>query len=209
MRGDEWREFDALSQLPIVNRAYWAKALDLIERARETRCQLPVRQLLAERPSCACSFRLAHAAATAPHILTPSLADIVRHGCAAHRHTLTLWHEPLSRALGALTQGEAEGEELERARSLALAFSKGHLPASFNYVDARLIERALPLVKFDEVEASPINLPPPPPTALPVIENEPIIEAEPIAGPEHWLDNLPGNPTALLDVMGESGRNAD
>jgi hypothetical protein len=210
MRGDEWREFEALSQLPIVNRAYWAKALDLIDRAREMRCQLPVRQLLTERPACDCSFRLAHLAdaSIAPQLLTASLTDIVRQGCTAHRHHLALWHEPLAHALGALTQGEEEMEGLERARALALAFSKGQLPVSFNYLDARLIERALPLVEFDEVESAPIVLPPPP-TALPVIENEPIIEVEVLAGPEHWLDNLPGNPTALVDVMGESGRNAD
>lgn len=207
MRGDEWREFEALSQLSIVNRAYWARAVNLIDRARQTRCQLPVRQLLVERPACDCSFRLAHN--VSPQLVMLSLADIVRHGCAAHRHTLALWREPLAHALGALTHEEGEPGLSERARALAATIAEGRLPASFNWVDARSIERALPFVEFVEVAPpAPLNLPPPP--ALPDIEHEPIIQAEPVvAGPEHWLDNLPGNPTALIDVIGESGRNAD
>ncbi len=211
MRGDEWREFEALSQLSIVNRAYWEKAVDLIDRARETRCRLPVGQLLNERPACHCSFRLAHAA-TAPQLVMLTLADIVRRGRAAHRHTLALWHEPLARALGTFTHGEEGAEEFERARSLVAAFSEGRLPVAFNWADARLIERALPLV--ESVEVAPSFIPSPLSTALPVVENGPIIQAETaaaaaVAGPEQWLDNLPGNPTSLIDVIGESGRNAD
>ena len=208
MRGDEWREFEALSQLSIVNRAYWEKALDLIDRAREMRCQLPVGQLLNERPACECSFRLSHAAIE-PQLVIQALTDIVRRGRAAHRHTLALWHEPLARALKALTHGEEESEELlERARALVAAIEEGRLPVAFNWVDARLIERALPLVEFVETEPSAIHSPLS--NALPVIENEPIIQAETIvAAPEQWLDNLPNNPTVLVDVIGESGRNAD
>jgi hypothetical protein len=36
-----------------------------------------------------------------------------------------------------------------------------------------------------------------------------IVDETPPAQPEQWLDNLPGNPPALLDFVGESGRNAD
>ncbi|MBA3805569.1 MAG: hypothetical protein H0X14_07650, partial [Acidobacteria bacterium] len=124
-------------------------------------------------------------------------------------HTLALWHEPLARALGTFTHGEEGAEEFERARSLVAAFSEGRLPITFNWADARLIERALPLVEF--VEVAPSSIPSSLSTALPVVENEPIIQAETaaVAGPEQWLDNLPGNPTTLVDVIGESGRNVD
>lgn len=208
MRGEEWREFEALSQLAIVNRVYWEKAVDLIDRTREMRCQLPVGQLLVQRPACECSFRLAHAA-IAPQLVMLSLTDIMRQGRVAHRHTLALWHEPLARALGSLTHGEEESDGLlERARALAAAFSEAQLPVAFNWADVRLIERALPLVEFVEAAPSSINIPLS--TALPVIEHEPIIQAEiTVTGPEQWLDNLPGNPTVLVDVIGESGRNAD
>jgi hypothetical protein len=207
LRGDDWREFEALSQLTIVNRTYWEKATDLIDRARAVRCQLPVDQLLMERPYCACSFRLAPA--VAPQLILPWLADVMRRGCQAHRHTLTLWARSLAQALLALTSVEKDQTSLARARHLVARFSEDALPDSFGWVDARLIERALSFVEFVEAEPSHFD-PPPPPAALPVSESEPIMEAEPVAArPEQWLDNLPGNPTALFDAIGESGRNAD
>jgi hypothetical protein len=207
LRGEDWREFEALSQLTIINRTYWDKATDLIDRARAVRCQLPVDQLLAERPYCACSFRLAPV--TAPQLILPWLADVMRRGGQAHRHTLTLWARPLAQAIAALTSVEKDQTSLARARHLVARFSEDALPDSFTWVDARLIERALSFVEFVEAEPSHIN-PPPAVAALPVSESEPIMEAEPVAArPEQWLDNLPGNPTALFDAIGESGRNAD
>lgn len=210
LRGDDWREFEALSQLTIVNRTYWDKATDLIDRSRAARCQLPVDQLLLERPYCACSFRLAPA--ISPQLILPWLADVMRRGCQAHRHTLALWSRPLAQSLAALTSVEKEKDQtsIERARYLSARFSEDALPDSFTWVDARLIERALSFVEFVEAAPSHVNPPPPPVAALPVSESEPIMEAEPVAArPEQWLDNLPGNPTALFDAIGESGRNAD
>ncbi|HVG31829.1 MAG TPA: hypothetical protein VM911_02055 [Pyrinomonadaceae bacterium] len=209
LRSDDWREFEALSQLTIVNRTYWDKATDLIDRARAARCQLPVDQLLMDRPYCACSFRLAPA--ITPQLILPWLADVMRRGCQAHRHTLTLWARSLSQALSALTSVEKDQTSIERARHLVARFSEDALPDSFTWVDARLVERALSFVEFTEAEPSHINPPlPAPVAALPVSESEPIMEAEPVAArPEQWLDNLPGNPTALFDAIGESGRNAD
>lgn len=207
LRGDDWREFEALSQLTIVNRTYWDKATDLIDRARAVRCQLPVDQLLLERPYCACSFRLAPA--ISPQLILPWLADVVRRGCKAHRQTLGLWARPLAQALDALTSVEKDQTSIERARHLSARFSQDALPDSFTWADARLLERALSYVDFVGAEPARVNAPPPP-AALPVGEREPIIEAEPVAArPEQWLDNLPGNPRALFDAIGESGRNAD
>ncbi|HEV2913130.1 MAG TPA: DUF6079 family protein [Pyrinomonadaceae bacterium] len=209
MRGEEWKEFEALSQLAIVNRGYWEEAVDLIDRARQLRCHLPVRHILQDRPACDCSFRLAHPAS--PQLIVPSLADVVGRGREAHRHTLLLWREPLAHALNVLAQGEGDEETAARARSLAAALIEGALAASFNWSDARLIEQALPYVEFAPARAAS----PPPlspslaPAALPVGEGEPIMQGQTTAPPEQWLDNLPGNPGALLDFVGESGRNAD
>jgi hypothetical protein len=208
LRGNEWQEFEALSQLTIVNRNYWDKATDLIDRARAARCLLPVDQLLMDRPYCACSFRLAPA--VAPQLILPWLADVMRRGCHAHRHTLTLWARSLSQALSSLISVEKDQASLERARHLVARFSEDALPDSFTWVDARLIERALSFMEFTEAQPSHVDPPQPPVAALPVSESEPIMEAEPVAArPEQWLDNLPGNPTALFDAIGESGRNAD
>jgi hypothetical protein len=135
----------------------------------------------------------------------PSLADVVGRGREAHRRTLMLWREPLARALQLLAQQEGNQQGTESARSLAAAFTEGSLPASINWPESRLIERALPFV-----ESAPVpTASPSPPAALPLSENEPIMQDEPNEPPGQWLDNLPGNPTALVDLVGESGRNAD
>ncbi|HYY58283.1 MAG TPA: DUF6079 family protein [Pyrinomonadaceae bacterium] len=206
LRGEEWKEFEALSQLAIVNRSYWEEALDLIDRARHLRCRLPVRQILLERPSCACSFRLAHPGS--PQLIAPSLADVVGRGREAHRHALLLWREPLAHALSLLAQQEGDERAAARARALAAALVEGKLDASFNWTDARLVERALPFIEFAPTART---APERSPAALTTGEGEPIMGDEtPAAQPEQWLDNLPGNPpTALLDFVGESGRNAD
>jgi Family of unknown function (DUF6079) len=203
LRSEEWKEFEALSHLPIVNRAYWEEAVDLIDRARRTRCLLPVRQLLAERPACDCSFRLS--VPVSPQLIVPALADVLGRGCEAHRRTLLLWREPLSRALSQLAAGEGDGAASARALMLADAFIEGALPASLIWSDARLIERALPLVESMAL----LRTPAPTPAALPEPAAEPIMQDEPAPPAEQWLDNLPGNPPAHLDFVAESGRNAD
>jgi hypothetical protein len=202
LRGQEWKEFEALSHLPIVNRAYWEEAVDLIDRARRMRCQLPVRQMLAERPGCACSFRLA--LPVSPQLIVPALADVLGRGCEAHRQTLLLWREPLSYAFLQLARTESDSEVSARAETLAIAFSEGALPASLSWSDARLIERALPMIEFN-----PLRTPAPPVAALPAPESEPIMQDAPVPQGDGWLDNLPGNVSAQLDFVGESGRNAD
>ncbi|HEX8142932.1 MAG TPA: DUF6079 family protein [Pyrinomonadaceae bacterium] len=203
MRGDEWREFECLSQLLIVNRAYWEEATDLIERARRMRCQLPVRQLLMERPACACSFRLTDP--ISPQLIVISLADVVGRGCEAHRQALLLWREPLAQALSVLARQEGNREAALRAERMAAYFAEGVLPAAFDWPDMRLLERALPFVELASSRVASSSS-----AALPLGESEPIMQGEPTGQEaEQWLDNLPGNPPALLDFAGESGRNAD
>ena len=203
MRGDEWKEFEALSQLPIVNRAYWEEATELIDRSRRMRCQLPVRQLLVARPACDCSFRLTDP--VSPQLIVISLADVVGRGCEAHRQTLLMWREPLAQALNVLARHEASREVAANAERLAAAFIAGLLPDSFNWSDTHLIERALPFISL-----APSRIALPSPEALPLNEGGPIIQAADGRHTEQqWLDNLPGNPPALLDFAGESGRNAD
>ncbi|HEX8137617.1 MAG TPA: DUF6079 family protein [Pyrinomonadaceae bacterium] len=204
LRGQEWKEFEALSHLPIANRVYWEEAVDLIDRARRMRCQLPVRQMLAERPACSCSFRLA--LPVSPQFIVPALADVLGRGSEAHRHTLLLWREPLSYALLQLARSEGDAELSARAETLAIAFSEGALPRAILWSDARLIERALPLIEFTALRRPPA----PPAAALPAQPAEPIMQdAPPVAQHDGWLDNLPGNVSAHLDFVGESGRNAD
>ncbi|HEX8772407.1 MAG TPA: DUF6079 family protein [Pyrinomonadaceae bacterium] len=197
MRGDEWKEFEALSHLPIVNLAYWEEATKLIDRARRMRCQLPVRQLLAERPACDCSFRLTDP--VSPQLIVISLADVVGRGCEAHRQTLLIWREPLAHALKVLARHKGGQEMAARLERLANAFTEGVLPDSFNWADTRLIERALPFISL-----APSRI------ALPLDASGQIIRDKTDGRhADGWLDKMPGSAAALLDFASESGRNAD
>ncbi|MDQ3252617.1 MAG: DUF6079 family protein, partial [Acidobacteriota bacterium] len=127
LRGRDWREFEALSQLSVVNRQNWADAEELLKRVEHSRCDLPVRQVLVERSTCLCSFHLTDAARYAS--LSQELEDIAELGRAASRRTLSLFSKQLSRPLGALADHQiTDAATTDRARALSDAFARGAVP---------------------------------------------------------------------------------
>jgi hypothetical protein len=187
-RSDEWREFEALSRLRLVNRRYWDEAAAMLEMERRARCVLPVRQLLAEHPLCSCGFRLASAEALAR--LPQDLREIVERGRAAYRRTLLFLSTPLAIALDALARKDADGETATRARSLSGAFAQGVGPAQFSIADVQLIESAL----------ARMTAPPPVRLRLPVNDYGLLTRDELRARLNQWLDDLPNEP-ALVEVV--------
>jgi hypothetical protein len=188
VRSDEWREFESLSQIQIVNRRYWEEATTILEGARRAVCELPVRQLLEENPLCACRFRLVSAEALAR---TPQdLAEIVERGRAAHRRTLMFLATPLAIALDALARKDGDTETANRARTLSGAFAQGSGPAEFAPTDVRLIESAL----------ARMTAPPPVRLRLPVNDYGLLTRDELRARLNQWLDDLPNEP-ALVEVV--------
>ncbi|MDT4968111.1 MAG: hypothetical protein QOJ64_2848 [Acidobacteriota bacterium] len=194
MNGDQWLEFESLSQLQIVNRRYWKEANALLERARTAACQLPARQMLREQPVCACRFRLA--AASSLTRLPQELAEIVDRGVAAHRRTLMFLSTPLAIALDALARKEGDDETASQARSLSGAFAHGTGPARFTSADVTLLESAL----------ERMATPPPVRLRLPVSEYGLLTRDELRARLNQWLDDLPNEP-ALVQVV--EGNDAD
>jgi hypothetical protein len=187
-RSDEWREFEALSQLEIVNRRYWEEAAAMLERDHSAECELPVRQLLTEHPVCACRFRLSSAEALAR--LPQDLAEIVERGRDAHRRTLRFLATPLAIALDALARKDGETETAQRARLLSGAFAQGTGPERFSPADVRLIESAL----------ARMTSPPPVRLRLPVSDYGLLTRDELRARLNQWLDDLPNEP-ALVEVV--------
>jgi len=186
--GDEWREFEALSQLQVVNRRYWAEASAMVERARRAGCELPVRELLEEHPLCACRFRLTSADTLAR--LPQDLAETVERGRAAYRRTLLFLGTPLAIALDALARKDTETEAATRARSLSGAFAQGSGPAQFSPADVQIIENAL----------ARMSAPPPVRVQLPLSEYGLLTRDELRARLNQWLDDLPNEP-AVVEVV--------
>ena len=190
MRGDEWREFEALASLSIVNPQHWAQAEELVRKVRSSFCELNARQVLADRPACVCSFRLARAGALEK--LPQDLADTLNTGRLAYRHTLSLLSTPLAIALDAIARKESDSEKASRARSLSGAFARGTEHSHFMNMDVELIEQAL----------RRMATPPPVRVRLPAEEYGLLTRDELRARLNHWLDDLPDQP-ALVEVVGE------
>jgi hypothetical protein len=189
---DQWREFEMISLgISLVNRRYWEEAKRLLERAQRARCELPVRQLLAERPFCNCSFRLTHAISY--ESVSLELEDLVNRGMAAYRRTLALWSKHLARALEAVAD-ESAGPEAEVARRLAAGFAEGVIPAHLTSTEIQLIEPALQATVLPPVRVQ-----------LPTISYGLMTREELRARLEQWLEELPEHP-ALLEIS-EINRN--
>lgn len=190
---DEWREFEALSQLQLVNRRYWDEATEMLERSARAQCELPVRQLLAEHPLCACRFRLASTEAFSR--LAQDLMEIVERGRAAYRRTLLFLSTPLAIALDALARKDTDTETSSRARSLSGAFAQGGGPAQFSPADVELIESAL----------ARMTAPPPIRLHLPLSDYGLLTRDELRARLNQWLDDLPNEPAVVEVVDREDG----
>ncbi len=192
-RSDEWREFEALSQLQLVNRRYWDETTGMLERARHAECELPVRELLAEHSLCACRFRLASVETLAR--IPQEIAELVERGRAAHRRTLMFLATPLAIALDALARKDGNTEIAHRARSLSGAFAQGTGPDQFSPVDVQLIESAL----------ARMSSPPPVRLHLPVSDYGLLTRDELRARLNQWLDDLPSEPAVVEVVDRENG----
>ncbi|MBA3440012.1 MAG: hypothetical protein H0T92_09120, partial [Pyrinomonadaceae bacterium] len=117
LASDGWQEFEALSGLTILNRQAWMRAEELLKRASLTNCDLPVRQLLAERPQCFCSFRLTRADQSVR--TAQKLEETMELGRTAYRRTLAVLGKDLAHALDALAREPSAANVSDRARALA------------------------------------------------------------------------------------------
>lgn len=195
LRGDEWREFELLSQLSVVNKTFWNEASRLLEQAADVRCELPVRHILREQPVCECSFRLSRAADT--ERLADSLAHVTERGLKAHRRTLARWSAHLAHALQSLAQESSDVNAQTRALALGAAFAEKELPALRNAYDVELLEGVL-----QKTGVPPLRI------ALPQDGYGLLTRDELSVRLQQWLDDLPDYP-ALVEVVGENNNGSD
>ena len=188
LRGERWREFESLSRLPVVSTKVWRQAEELARDAAAARCDLPVRQLLESRPSCACRFRLG--AARELERLPAELEAMAGRGLEVYRRTLLMLGGHLAIALDALARKGSEGDDGLRARSLSTSFAQGRLPERLARADVRLIERAL----------GRMAAPPPVRVTAPNGDAGLLTREELRARFEQWLDELPEQPV-LIEVV--------
>ncbi|HEX8745805.1 MAG TPA: hypothetical protein VF717_01310 [Pyrinomonadaceae bacterium] len=191
LRSRMWREFEALSELSILNTRYHEEAARLMEAARGLSCALPVRKLLMNHPSCDCAFRLGRADALKR--LSQELRETVEVGVETTRRTLRLMSASLAAGLERISSGAETEQESAHALSLAEAFATGQLPESFSRTDVRLIEEAL----REGALSLPVRVARPPVEAYGLVTREDLR-----ARLNQWLDELPDQP-AMVEVTGD------
>jgi len=196
LASDGWQEFEALSGLTILNRQAWMRAEELLKRASLTNCDLPVRQLLAERPQCFCSFRLTRADQSVR--TAQKLEETMELGRTAYRRTLALLGKDLAHALDALAREPSAANVSDRARALAATWMEaGTGPATLTQADVGLIKRALEAVE----SPCPVHV------HLPADSYGLMTRDELRARLAQWLDDLPAEPT-LVEVASHNDNNA-
>jgi hypothetical protein len=194
LASDEWHNFEALSKLSIVNREFGERARGLLEGARHSKCNLPVRRLLETKPYCACFFRLARARAAEQ--IVSELEEVMRLGIKSHLETLATWGRNLAMALNIMAEQHAEEHVKESAQTLAtkLAATAHHDGLSLREVE--LIELAL---QSGGVPPLRVEMP----EALSGLQTREELKAR----LDQWLDGLPNYP-ALVDFVTRSESNA-
>ena len=195
-RTEEWREFESLAGLPFVSPRPWREAAELLSLALSARCALPVARLLAERPRCACRFRLSDAAEL--ENVAARLAGLAARGRASYRRTLAHFGEVIVAALEHLARDEADAAAGARARALAHSFAQGQTPRQLSGPDASIIARAL----ASGPSPTPylrLQLPP----DLQGLSTRDELQARVGA----WLEELPRAP-ALVELVSEGEPNA-
>jgi hypothetical protein len=194
-RSTSWREFESLAALPFVDAQLWREASRLLLRARGSRCKLPVEELLAASPRCACRFRLAETEGHADALAR--LEDLTDHGRALYRRALSHFHAHLAPALEDLAATETREEVGARARTLANSFARGENPPHLAGADVTLILRAL--------ESKPA--PPPLVRLAPPAVSGLLTRDELVARVHQWLEELPAA-HALVEIVNENNLNA-
>lgn len=189
--GERWREFEALSRLPVVSAQSWQRAQQALKREQQARCRLPARRLLEIQPSCPCAFRLARVVEFEQ--LTRTLAETMESGLEIYRRTLLLIAGHLAIALDALARKEEDAEAARQARSLSTAFAQKRLPERFTLADVRLLERALKRTALPPVRV-----------VAPNGEAGALTREQLRARFAGWLDELPEQPVLIELISKET-----
>jgi hypothetical protein len=187
LRSDDWREFEGLSKLDLINQQHWNNAMDLVQLAKDMRCDLNVRQVLTEMPMCTCSFRFARMKMLKE--LPRKLETAIQGGLVSYKHALSLLNAPIAIALDAVSRTNANTNLISKAKTLAGAFARNTLPKRFTPIDIDVIKLAI----------ERMSAPPPVSVEIPFKDYGLLTREELRVRLNQWIDDLPNEP-ALVEI---------
>lgn len=115
------RNLQLLSALPLGDSSYLECLDEWIVDFRDHQCMLPVRDLLRERPSCQCGFKLSHPLDLAQ--IVEDLGSFLQLGISHHRQILTHYRAAIESRLA-----QEDGTPAENAETVRALVGEGPLP---------------------------------------------------------------------------------
>lgn len=180
----EWREFENLSALPAFPTAAWNESVKLLRQNDELNCPFEVRQLLEQRPSCACSFRLSKVESW--RTLPNQMVEQLNLALSINRRTLRALSPQIKAWLDNFAQTETNLTFVERARFLSNTFAGGGNLPVLNGVDLKLIKQALSELSGPALIRAKL------PKTMDGLSRENLRVQF-----NQWLDGLPGEPAQI------------
>ena len=182
---DAWTRFQLLSAVRVVNGRYYQFAEEFVRTIRDVACDLPARELLHDRPSCVCGFRLGNADGFAR--MFERLRMLVEQGTRHHIQTIRQFRAPI---LAGLRQMQSDVSYADVSEPLMSLLSANEAAVDVTPSTAELINRCL------SEQALPVAV-----TAPPALEpGQPITKEELRARVLRWLEDLPGDDGVFVEI---------
>ncbi|MBK6314640.1 MAG: hypothetical protein IPF53_10085 [Blastocatellia bacterium] len=181
-----WMGFQLLSHVRVVNERYYSLATEMVQNIRDMACELPTRELLIERPSCVCGFRLGNADGIAR--MMERLRLIVDRGTAHHIVSLRQFRSSI---LTGLRQVQSDAAYADASVPLIALLSSSEAatveitPSTIDLINRCVVDTPVPLS---------VAVPP-------VLESgQPMTKETLRTRVQEWLDDLPGEEGVLIEI---------
>jgi hypothetical protein len=182
--GEVWTRFQLLSHVRVVNGRYYQFAAEFVQEIRDLACDLPARDVLHERPSCVCGFRLGDVDGFAR--MFERLRLLVEQGTRHHIQTIRQFRQPI---LMALRRMEADAAYADASVPLIGLLSSNDAPTELTPSTIDLVNRCL------------TDQPLPVAVAAPPLEfGQAVSKDELRARLTQWLDELPGGDGVFIEI---------
>ena len=138
------RNLQLLTALPLGDSSYLDSLDEWIADFRDHQCLLPVRDLLLERPSCQCGFKLSHPLNMAQ--IVEDLKSFLQLGIAHHKQALSSYRAAIELRLGAnegLAPSVAEGIRAVLGEDSLPDLTQEMIDRINSYLDLHLLEEKL------------------------------------------------------------------
>jgi len=185
LESPEWRRFELLSQVRVVNPNYYQLTQSTIQTIRDLHCEIPLREILIDRPQCVCAFRLSNADSLA-HLIS-RLRTIVEHGSEHHVRIISGFRREI---LTGIREVKATGAFSDASVPLIALLSGNESQADLTPSAVDLINRCL----ADRPLVVPVGIPP----AL--LQGETSTKAVLRERLMQWIDSLPVDESALIEI---------